>query len=129
MEKHKIEEFVKINPKLEKLKDASKKINIKLGIKKTPSLGSLRKVKEAVANILGLKGSTLRLLSVKKGCVQVTLLVPSAIADVIFTSDTKLTSQQEHKFKEASVLWLKCSGFKFDFSHLRIIIWPIEMGV
>ena len=116
MEEHKIEEFVRINPKLEKLNETSKKINIKLGIKKTCSLDSLKRLKEVIANILELKASTLRLLSIKKGCVQVTLLIPSSIADVIFTRKTIFNSEKEQEFQAASVLWLECNSYKFDFT-------------
>ena len=123
LEKHKIEEFVRINPKLEKLNETSKKINIKFGIKKTCSLDSLKRLKEAIANILELKASTLRLLSIKKGCVQVTLLIPSSIADAIFTRDTVFTSEKEREFRAASVLWLECNSCKFDFTKQK------EMGL
>ena len=95
LEKHKIKEFVKINPKLKKLNDTSKKVNVKLGIEKTQSLDTIKKVKEAVEDILDLEPFTLRLLSIKKGCVHVTLLIPASIADTIFTSDTVFSSEQE----------------------------------
>ena len=119
LEKHKIKEFIKlpqlINPKLQKLGDESKKINIKLSIKKTQNLSTLKEVMRAMATILGLRTSALRLLSIKKGCVFVTLLIPASIADVIFTSETVFTPEQEHEFQTASVLWFECNGYKFDF--------------
>ena len=117
VKKHKIVEFVKINPKLKKLSNTSKKLNIKLSIKKTQSLDSIKRVKEAVASILNLDPSTLRLLSIKKGCVQVTLLIPATIADLLFTRDTKLSADQQQRFREASVLWLECKGIRFDFKE------------
>ena len=115
IKKHKIIEFIKINPNLEKLNDTSKKLNIKFGIKKTCNLENLKKIKETVANILGLQPSTLRLLSVKKGCVLVTFLIPASIAECIFTSNTVFTPEMEERFVAASALWFQCNGFEFDF--------------
>ena len=44
-----------------------------------------------------------------------TLLIPASIADVIFTSETVFTPEQERGFQAASVLWFECNGYKFDF--------------
>ena len=60
LEKHKIKEFVKlhpqlINPKLQKLGDESKKINIKLSIKRTQNLSTLKEVNEGHGYYFGVK--------------------------------------------------------------------------
>ena len=120
IEQHKIKEFIRlnpqlINPKLKKLDAGSKTIKIKLNISRTQNLATLKEVTKAVANILKIRASTLRLCGVKKGCVLVTLLIPASIAEAFFTSDTAFSSEQITKFRAAKVLWFKCNGFKFDF--------------
>ena len=121
IEKHKIKDFVKLNlnPKLQKLGDDSKKITIKFGIKRIQSLSTLKEVTGAVANILGLRASVLRLYGVKKGNLLVTSLIPASIADAIFTSDTVFSSEQEHEFRAVSVMWFECNGHKFDFREKK----------
>ena len=96
-----------------------KNFNIKFDIKKTCNLDSLKKLKEAIANILHLQPSTLRLLSIKKGCVHVTLLIPASIADAIFTTDTTFSPEQKSRFRAASVMWIECNGHMFDFRERR----------
>lgn len=76
-----------------------KKSTLSLALRRR--LSSLKELKEAIANILDLNASTLRILSVKKGCVEVTLLIPAEIADVMFTSTTKLTPEQKQKLRAA----------------------------
>ncbi len=120
VKQHKIKEFVKmnpklVNPKLQKLGDNSKKVRIKFSIRRTQSLSTVKEVTGAVANVLGLRASTLRLYGVKKGCVLVTLLIPTSIADALFTSDTLFSPEQKRGFRAASALWLECNGHKFDF--------------
>ena len=116
IKKHKVVEFVKINPKLAKLDDHSKEITIKFDIKKTCNLDTLKKLKEAIANILDIDASTLRLLSIKEGCVLVTFLIPTTVTHTIFTSNTVFSTEQ---FRAASVLWLECNSFKFDFREAK----------
>ena len=120
IEQHKIKEFFKlnpklINPKLQELDSNSKKITIKFNTKRTQSLSTLKEVTGAVANVLGVRPSALRLCCVKKGCVLVTLLIPTSIADVLFTNNTVLSPEQERGLKAASVLWFECNGHKFNF--------------
>ena len=120
IEKHKIKEFVKLypellNPKLQKLDNVSKELVIKFSVKRTQNLSTLKEVIGAVANILGIRPSTLRLCGVKKGCVLVTLLMPTSIADSLFTDSTVFSPEQECAFRAASVLWFECNGYKFDF--------------
>lgn len=120
IEKHKIDEFMKVypelaNPMLENLGKDSRKLVIKLGIKRTRSLSTIKDVTRAVADILGISVSSLRLCSIKKGCVLVTLLISTSLADVIFTKDTVFSPEEKSNFQAASVLWLKCNGYRFDF--------------
>ncbi len=68
---------------------------------------------------MDLNPSALELVDIEDGCVIVTFLIPASIADAIFISDKVFTSQQEDKFRAASVLWLKCNGYTFDFKKVK----------
>lgn len=120
-ENHTIQEFIKSNPKLinpklkEELDKQSEKITIKFNVRRTQSLSTLNEVKEEVAKILGVKPEAVRLVDVRKGCVLVTLLIHTSIANAIFTHEMEFTEDQKDRFRAASVLWLKYKGHKFDF--------------
>lgn len=117
VEKHKLSEFYKINPLLEKVNDSSKKLVLKFDIKLTQSLGTLKDCTKAIANILDLSASALQLLSIAEGCVIVTLLIPASVADIIFTSNTVFTPEQRSEFQKLSVMWLQYNGHKFSFGN------------
>lgn len=123
LKKQQIKDFVKIhpdlaNPKLEKFicDGTLKKLHIKLSVEQTQNLHTISEVTEAVANILGLRASALQLHGIKEGCVLVTLLISASIADSIFASEVALTSRQIQDFQAASVLWLECKNYSYDFS-------------
>ena len=116
IEQHKIEEFIElnpelINPRLQELGNDSKTIKIKFNIKETQSLRTLKEVTNAVANILWIRASTLRLCGVEKGCVLETLLISNSIADKIFTREREFLPEQEVLFRTALVSWLECNKF------------------
>lgn len=67
VKKHKLTEFIDINPKLKTFSDTSKEVILKLDIDSTCSSAKVVDVKEALANILGLKSAALRILDIKKG--------------------------------------------------------------
>ena len=115
IKKHKIGELVKINPKLARFNNNSTKIKIVFGIDKTRNLNDLKQLKEAVANILDLNVASLRIYRIKNGSVHVTLLVPTSIADAIFSKDMVFSSKQIHQFRAAMVITLECNGYSFDF--------------
>lgn len=106
--------FIKINPELENHTetDASVKMTLKLDIEKTKQVSEVTDLKRAVANILGLETCAVRLLGIKRGCVEVTFLIPFKAADVIFTTDRMFTADE---FQSLSVLRLKCGNVEFNF--------------
>ena len=119
VEMHKIKEFMKcnpelINPKLQKIDDSSKKLNIKFSTKRTQNLSTLKEVTGAVAHILGLRPSALRLHGIKKGCIYVMLLISASIAEAIFTGDRVFSLDQVYQFRAVSVMWIECNGYMFD---------------
>lgn len=113
--KHKISEFVAINPALEEHNDGSATLVFKFNIELTCKVATISNLKAAVAKILDLKPSTLRLLSIEKGCVVVTFLIPTEVADIIFVHGKKFTAVEVEEFRSLSVVWLECNGCKFDF--------------
>ena len=118
---HKLSEFEEINPLLKNVKCGSNDMVLKFDIAMTCSLAKLQEYTLNIADILGLRPSALRLLSIEEGCVVITLLIPAPVADVIFSSDKTFTTVEKKQFQALSVLWLKCNDYVYDFSkHLDL---------
>ena len=113
---HKLSEFEEINPLLKKIECGTKEMVLKFDIKLTCSLAKLQDYTLNIADILGLKPSALRLLSIEEGCVVITLLIPAPVADFIFNSNKIFTIEDMKRFHTQSVLWLKCNGHVYHFS-------------
>jgi hypothetical protein len=111
--KHRVSEFVEINPLLKRYTSTSTELVLKIDIESISTLAVLEKIKAAAAKILGLKSATLRLLNIEEGCVLVTYLIPTPIADFLFADDTVLSKQQEKQLRTMSVLRLECNGCIF----------------
>lgn len=116
IKKHKIAEFIKINPLLKTIK-WSKELTLKFDIESTCRLAKVDELKQFLAEILDLNPSSLQIVDIQEGCITVTFMIPTSVADALFTPDTKLTSQQEEKFRAALVLWLKCNSCTFHFKE------------
>ena len=114
---HKIKEFADINPLLETFTDASKKMVLKVNIESTRSLAKVVDLQMALANVLGVRKSKLKLFNVKEGCVLVTMLIPAQLADLIFTSDKKFTTKEVKELQALSITWLECNGCMFNFTE------------
>ena len=74
---------------------------------------SLEQVKEivlSIAHIIKVSKATLHLQYVVKGCVQLTLLVPSYIPGAVFP----LTTEQEVAMREIGVIDLRCGTYHFS---------------
>ena len=117
---HKISEFIAINPALEKHSTGSAKITFKFDLELTSKLAKVTKLQAAVAKILGLKASTLQLLSIEKGCVTVTFHIPAEAADILFVHNKEFTQGDIEDFRALSVLWLECNGHKYDFAKGKV---------
>ena len=114
IEKHKVSEFVKINPLL-KSKNSFEKLTLKYDVEYTCRLAKVKELKNSIAEIMDLNPSALHIVDIKEGCIVVTFLIPASVADSIFTPDTVFTSEQEAELRAASVKWLKCKGYTFFF--------------
>ena len=94
IKKHKLSEFEEINPLLKKFECGTNEMVLKFDIELTCSLAKLQDYTSNIADILGLRPSALRLLSIKEGCVVITLLIPASVADVIFSSNKVFTTEE-----------------------------------
>ena len=111
--KHKVSEFFAINPKLEKF-PTSEKLILKFNIPHTSRVAKVIDLKVAIAEVLNLKPSALELVSVDKGCVEVTFLVSSFVAAFIVKELSSKSKIEE--FQALPVVWLNCGPHHFDFN-------------
>ena len=107
----KIESFLAANPKLHVYnKSTDEKIRIKFDLTLTSYFDELCNNKHRICTILGIYPSSLRLLSIKEGCVLGYFLFPAAIADIVFR---EFTLKQKEQFNALpAVLWIKYDGRK-----------------
>ena len=113
--KHKVSEFVDINPLLNNFTDVSAELTLKLDIDSTCELTKLKTLKTAIANILDMKSYALRLLDIKQGCIVVRFLIPAPVAELVFSKNFILTEKQEEQFQAIAVEWLECNNCTFSF--------------
>lgn len=109
-------EFVEINPLLKEYSSTSKECVLKIDTESTVRLAKIIDLQTAITEILGLKSSALQLLDIKDGCVVVTFLTPTPVAELVFTEHTVLTEEQKRRFRALSVLWLRCNNRTFNFA-------------
>lgn len=110
LQKHRVSEFLEINPLLKKHTAASTELILKIDIESTSRLAKLTKLKTAIAKILDLKSASLRLLDIKDGCIVVTFLLPTPVAEFLFNKHTVLTKQQEKQIQILPILRMECNG-------------------
>ena len=114
--RHKISEFIEINPQLEKYSVESTVIILKFDIELTCKLARVVQLQDAVAKILRLKSYALRILDISEGCVMVTFLISVVAARAIFAHDKQFTPKEIEEFQALKVLWLEFDGNTYDFS-------------
>ena len=116
LERHKVSEFIEINPLLKKYTATSTKLTLKIDIESTARLAKLERLKAVFAKIIGVKSAAMQLLDIKSGCVIVAYLIPTPVAELIFNKYTIFTEEQEVQMQNLSVLWLECNDCRFDFT-------------
>ena len=116
MKTHKLSEFKEINPMLKNVECNSTEMVLKFEIELTCSLAKMQDYTSNIADILDLKPSALRLLSIEEGCVVITLLIPAPVANFIFNSNKIFSTEEIKQFQVLSILWLKCNGYVYDFN-------------
>lgn len=120
IDQHSIKEFFDVNPQLEESTKSSKKLKFKIDIESTSKVARVVNLKSAIAKILGLKPSALRLYSVEEGCVIATFLIPAHVADAIFSSDVVLTAEERKELRDLSVIWMKCGDYECDIREFDV---------
>lgn len=112
LQKHRISDFAKINPGLEKTTTTgSEELVLKVNINRLDKISRVIDLKRIVADILHLKTSALRLMDIREGCVVVTFLVPGFVPDALFGNGKQLTETQLERFRALSIQWLKCGKY------------------
>ena len=119
LKRHKIKEFMMINPALGKVTDDSEKLIFKFDIEMTTDLGKVMNLKATIAKILGLRASALHLLDIKEGCVEVTFLISKLVAQAIFSiGGDSFTKEQIRELQKLSVTWLRLNDTVIDVTKL-----------
>ena len=102
--KHRLSEFLEINPKLEEINTSNNILHIKFDIQASDKLGKVLELQESLAAVLEVRPSELQILNIEQGCVMVTFLIPPHVAKVAFQHVTEFTPEQLAKL---SVKWIK----------------------
>ena len=89
----------------------AKRVYIKLDISNESNFSMVIDIKHLICNILDIYPHTLRLLSIKKGCLVVAFLIPAHIVNTFM----ERVSRQKEEFKGLSALWVKCNSIKIYF--------------
>ncbi len=120
MHRHKISEFMEVNPLSAAGNEKAKKLVVKFDISLASTMGRLLELREALASILGLRTMAVRLKLVEEGCVIVSFLIPTSVANFLFNKDTKFGPKKVEEIRKLSILMIKCNDFVFDFRVKKI---------
>lgn len=115
LENHKISEFIFINSRIERLVKDSEELIVHFDVDLSSKISKIADLHGALAKVLGVKMSALRLVAIKKDRVVVTFNILTSVAKIVFSNG--LTTQQEADIRALSVLWLKCGDYKLRASH------------
>lgn len=126
--KLKISEFIKINPLLKKFTATSKELVLKIDIEATSRLSKILHLKNTIASILGVNNAALQLVDIKEGCVLVSFLIPTAVAEVTFNEHTVFTQEQTELLQTAQVSWLKWEAMSYSVHCQERIGGRTEIG-
>lgn len=107
--KHKVEEFIKINPDLRvHHSDFTSTVTLKVDLGTLSPLKNILDIQVKFADILDINYSNLVLLDIKEGCVLLTFLIPEFVAETTFAPGRTFTTEQVKALKELSIKWLIC---------------------
>ena len=93
------------------LSSKQKKLAVKLNVCEDITCNELLRIRSRIAKILHVKLTTLIIDGVDAGCVQLTLLVPTFVAQEIFPLSNEQISALH---KDASVIRLECGDYVFE---------------
>lgn len=123
--KHKVSEFTLINPALVKYdceSGDSKKLTLKFDIDIVDCcLTKVNELKEVIAAALNINHSALRLLSIQEGCMEVTFLIPTVRANVVFADDWKLVSDKSKDLQASSLITMSYGNTCFNTREKKLV--------
>ena len=131
IEKHTVSEFMEVHPVLNdpKYVDDTKNLVIILNVQQvTCQMREVVNIGQVVPHIMNLDQSQLLIHNIGGGCVTVTFLIPTLVAEHIF-SGRIFSQEQIQELQNVSVMMLKCNGYEFDLSSpsgknkLIILLW------
>ena len=93
------------------LSSKQKKLIVKLNVCEDITCNELLRIRSRIAKILHVKLTTLIIDGVDAGCVQLTLLVPTFVAQEVFPLSNE---QMSAIHKDASVIRLECGDYVFE---------------
>lgn len=114
LEKHKVSEFVKINPLLSTESDLSTELVLKINIELTVKMSKVTDLKKEVAKILGLNSHSLQLVDIKEGCVAAKFHIPMPVAEFVYPP---LSPQQYQQLADLGIISLECNGHLLIFAE------------
>ena len=104
--KHRLSEFLEINPKLKEIdiNTLNNILHLKFDIQASDKLINVLELQQSLAPLLEVKPSALQILNIEQGCVIVTFLIPAHVAEVAFQHVREFTPKQ---LSRLSVKWIK----------------------
>lgn len=113
IKRHKISEFAKINPALNKVAEEAEKLTLKFNIEVTCKVARIISLKSAIIKILKLRASALRLIDIEEGCALATFSIPKAAAKALFGKG--FSESYRKQLQELPIIWLECCGTRLNF--------------
>ena len=121
IEKHTVLELMEVHPTLNdpKYVDDTKKLVVILNVQQvTCQMREVVNIGQVVAHIMNLDQSQLLIHNIGGGSVAVTFLIPTLVAQRLFSGCQECIFSQEEiqQLQNVSVTMLKCNGYEFDLS-------------
>ena len=116
--KHTVSEFIRIHPELNEYTGHTKKLEIILDIKQITTLSVVVDYGQVLSSVMKIDMNQLLIHTIEKGCVTVTFLIPTLVAERMFSGQKECIFSQEQieEFQKVSVVMLKCNGYEFDLT-------------
>ena len=112
---HKVSEFAESDTPQKKIDAASKELVLKIDIPLNTEMSRIMDLRSSIAEILGINPTALQLRDISPGCVVVTFLIPTPVAELLFSKDTNLTKLQKKQIRTLLVQWMQCNSRMFNF--------------
>ena len=119
--KHTVSEFMEIDPKLtlNEYTDDTKELVIILDIEQiTNFLKEVLDIGQVLAYVMNIDQRQLLIHKIGEGSVTVTFLIPTSVAEYMFSGRKECIFSQEQfeEFRKVSIVMLKCNDYEFDLT-------------